>query len=294
MISTFGTIEVKETNQIESFIFKNIGQILKAYVQKKISKDIYLIRFSKSSLLVQSKIDLKEGKQVFLKVESLRPKIILKQLTNQELESFPIKKRALIQLIEQKPSLWKLTKAIYQNDPEFKSILQVIFNPKKITEKVFWENIKKLFLHLKQGDTSSEYLPFIKVINSQVEGLYLQLPCFYSIRDIEIYFELRKEGSDPKNRKHIIYINLELSVLGPVNVIIEENKNIEITFRVKEKDTKAIIKQYLDFLKKTLKDEYPSQYIHIDCKIMPKEYWEKGFCFNIMSQQDNRFVDILA
>ncbi len=290
MISTFSTIEVKESNQTEYLLFKNIGQILKAHVQKKISKDIYLIKFSKGSILVQSKTDLTEGNQIYLRVESLRPKIILKQITEKELGSIHAKPD-LIHIIE-KPSLWKLIKSIYQKDPEIKSMLQPVFNPKKIREKDFWEGVKKLFLHLSH-DTSSEYSSFIKAINNRISGLYLQLPCFYSIRDIEIYFELKK-GSDPRDKKCIICINLELSALGIVNIIIEEENGIGVSFRVKEESTQALINKHLDSLKERLKQGQTARHIHLDCKIMPKEYWEKEFCFNIMKQQDNRFLDIVA
>ena len=290
MIPTINTIEVRETNQKESLIFKYIGQILKAYVQEKISERLYSVKFSKGSILVQSNLALKEREPIFLRVESLRPKIILKQLPDKALDSTNSKK-ALLPLGE-KPSLWKLLKASSQSEPEIRSILKIILNPKKITEKIFWDNIRRLFYHLDQ-DTSFHYLNFIKAVNNHIEGLYLQLTSFYSVRDIEIYFELKK-NSVSKNRRCIIHINLELSFIGPVNVIIEEEKSIEIKFKVKGKNTQDIIKKHFSTLKNRLKDLQPSKDIHMDCKIMPDDYWDKVFHINIINQQNDGFVDLVA
>lgn len=248
---------------------------------------------SKSSLLAQSKVNLKEGNQVFLRVESLRPKIILKPLTGKELEYLG-QKRDITYLLK-KPSFWRLTKAIYQSEPKLRSVLRIIFNPKKIMEEIFWESIKKILLYIGQNASSksSEYFHFINAVNNHAEGLYLQLPCFYSIRDIEIYFELKK-GSTPRDKKYIIHIYLELSVIGPINITVEEDKEIEITFRVKKKDTQAMLKEHLEFFKETLQTKFFLKHIHMDCITMPHEYWKKRFHFNIINHQKENFVDLVV
>ena len=299
MISIIDAIEL---DQKEPDIFKNIGQIIKVYIEKKISQDLYLIRFSKRSLLVQSKIRLKEGQYLTLRVESLRPKVILKPLNNKKTE-FTSKSIEFLKLASKKPSLQIIIKDIYKKIPELKAITQIIFNSKLLKYKIFWDNLKKIHLYFCKEDLfklnninftkqSFNYVSFVKTINGYLEGLYLQIPYFYSFRDIEVFFSFNKIASS-NQKNYIIRINLELSKLGPVEIAIScMGEIIDIKFYVKE-ESYSLINRQLNLLIETLRNNYQSKHINIDCKIRSNEYWEKGFYFNLMNQK-NGLVDFVA
>ncbi|RLB09306.1 MAG: hypothetical protein DRG27_04635, partial [Deltaproteobacteria bacterium] len=132
-------IEIKEIPPDKRLIFKYIGQIIKAYVQKKISKELYLVRFFKSAVLVKSNIDLNEGEQIFLRVESLGPRIVLKKVSVQKAKDS-----------DKGFSVFKEISRIEQKYPHLRVLLELISKPENIRKRLFWESLKDLFLSLKK------------------------------------------------------------------------------------------------------------------------------------------------
>ncbi len=300
MISNIDIIEAKDANNnnIKNSIFRNIGQLLKAYVKEKIAQDLYIISFSNASILANSKKDLKKGDYICLRVEALKPKILLRQL---DIEN------TFIETIKYNPvslkdiSIWKLIKNIYLYEPNLRSIIRFILNGMRIKEKEFWNNLIKLYLYLEKDainnkyikEESQDYMALFKTLNKHAKGLYLQIPCFYYIKDIEVFFSFKK-GDNPKNIYKNIFINLNLSRLGNINIVINDrNKDIQIMFYVKEIKTLNIIKEQIKTLKNNLKRNYLIKQINLDCKIMPKKYWERGFFANILYKGE-KGLDFIA
>ena len=253
------SIEIKEISPDKRLIFKYIGQIIKAYVQKKISKELYLVRFFKSAVLVKSNIDLNEGEQIFLRVESLGPKIVLKKVSVQKAKDS-----------DKGFSVFNEISRIEQKYPHLRVLLDLISKPENIRKRLFWENLKDLFLSLKKNG-SSEYLSFIKSINQNLEGIYIQLPFFCFSKPTEIFFSFK--GSKKKEEKYIIHIRVELSLIGTVDVFIEDAPAyMNIMFGVSDKEIQKFFMKQIHFLHDILERDCSTKKISLDCRILPREY----------------------
>ncbi len=254
MIPTVGESSVE--------LFKYIGQILKAYVQQKISNEMYLIRFFKKAILVKSSVDLKEGEQIFLKVESLSPNIVLKKVPVREIKE-----------TDEKASIFRSISKIEKDYPQLRSLLRLLSDPRNTKERLFWENLKDLFLLLKKSG-SSKHLSFISSVNQHLEGIYIQLPFSCFIRDTEFFFSFK--SSKKSGEKCIIRIRVELSRFGPVDVLIEDNPvGVNIMFGVTNREVQKLFMKQIHLLHDILKrDRCIKKEVSIDCKVLPKGYLE--------------------
>jgi len=210
MISSIYEDDIEIKNAFCNRIFKHVGQIIKAYVQEKISKELYLIRFFKSAVLVKSRVNLKEGEQIFLKVESLRPKIVLKKVSPQKTKT---------------------------------------------------EHLNKSFSIFKEISPITQDL---------IKGTYIQFPFFCSNKDAEFFFF---KDSDKKEEKYIIRIKVELSLLGTVDIFVEDTSAAtNIVFGVENKQLQDFFMKKFYLLHDILKRNFPTKNISVDCRVLPKEY----------------------
>ncbi len=242
-------------------IFKSIGQIVKAFVQKSITDELYLVRFSDTSLLVQSKEKLKEKENIWLRVESLRPEVVLKKIP----QGISPKQITVF-------SFSDAIKTLKENNKEIAFLLRDIFDLKKFGKEDFWDAIKKILLQIRENNKSSRYISFLKEINQQINGLYIQLPSFYSLKDPEMFFYFKKSNA---GRRYAFHIKVKLSFLGTVSIFIEDSlQETEIIFGVSRKEVKEILKREIPALHDNLKKKGVNKKIHIDCDIFPEEYVE--------------------
>jgi len=256
-IDSIITISQFETGRI----FKNIGQTIKAFVQKRITDELYLIRFSDTSLLVQTKERLNEKEDIWLRVESLRPKVVLKKIPQgispKQINVF---------------SFSDAIKTIKENNKEIIFLLQDIFDLRKFGKKEFWDTIKKLLLKIRENNRSSRYISFLKEINQQINGMYIQLPSFYSLKDPEMFFCFKRSNA---GKRYILHIKVRLSFLGTISVLIRSSlQETEVIFGVSRKEIREILKKEIPALHDNLKEKGLNKRLHIDCAILPKEYVE--------------------
>lgn len=244
-----GTIEIKEISPAQ-FILKEIGQLIRAWVERKISKDSYLIRFGKKSLVVKSKLKLVEGEELLLRVEALRPKVILKRIPKSDTNSYL---HTIIKDI-QKSSL---------------SLLQLSLDPEHFNKEKFLDIFKKLLLDLKKEDLI-KYLTFLKTANCrQQDIIYLFFPFFYYAKDVEFLFREFKKRS----QKYVINIKAEFSELGPVRIFIEDTpSNTSIIIGVKDISVQRFLKEQLFHLADKLRYMCKGKNIYTDCNILPPQY----------------------
>jgi len=242
---------IKDTD--DKSLFKHIGQLIKACVEEKIAKDLYLIRFSKKLLKVQSNLPLRKGEKITLRVEALSPKVILKKL-----EDKPHSQKV--------PSLLEEVKGLIGKYPE---VLELLLGPENIKKKDFFKGLGKLLFYLKK-EKQSHYIPFIRSINQKLDGIYIQLPFPHFLKDTELFFSFKNRQIDKKG--HVIHIRIELSRLGPIHILLEEKgSNLNISFSVKDSETKQLLCEQFPYLHDVIKERCPEKDVIIDCALLPEE-----------------------
>ncbi len=250
-----GAIEIKEISPAQ-FIFREIGQLIKALVERKISKNLYVIRFGKKSFIVESKLELTEGEELLLRVDALKPKVILKKIST--------KPRSI--------NFYDIIKET-QNSSQISSFQQLNLDLEQFDNKKFLDIIKDFFLDLKKEDLV-KYLSFLKSVNcGQQDSIYLFLPFFYHARNIEFFFKKFKDKSQSSQHRYLISIKTEFSKLGPIRIFIEDtSSSINVVIGVKDASVQRLLKAQLFRLSERLRTICKGKKICADCDILPLRY----------------------
>jgi len=244
-------------------VFSRIGQVLRAQVIERLSESRFLLKFGERLILAETTIPLKEREDIQVRVEALRPRIILKLLSpqNAEVTSGRFLIRALS--LEDLASLWTrlMEKHLSVNNHHLVQDLHQILNTlladtHKLKQKTFWQYLGRMLLGDPGEGTENSPLQknlfsllgligeknenkqiiidvlnhfmTLKAINYHLkqDGIYLQLPYIWpeGPKTIEIFIGKEKRKKKRNKPSQIYFIHFRLE--------LSNLKKIEVMLRL--------------------------------------------------------------
>jgi len=155
----------------EPELFRRIGQILRAQVTKRLSEDLFLIRFAQRLVLAKAEVSLREGQDIALKIEQLAPQTVLKLLTHEKTEEeakLQTRIMDLARILSKRRPLSSLITRIsvlleQVDHPEVQNLQQILAlglaDSQKIGEKRSWKALFKFYLGLPDDNRSFQGSP---------------------------------------------------------------------------------------------------------------------------------------
>ena len=278
-------------------LFTRMGQILSAQVIEKVTNNRFFLKFGKHLLLAETLIPLTPGEKIKVRVESLKPKVLLKLLPQVPLTDITktfelkeisalfkwilssqegnilfnnIKKTLQVFLADKekfkKSSFWRILAGICLAEKHEKSILEKLILTFLSTSKNQEERqIMVSLLH---------QLEFIRKLNQHLRenGFYLRWPFQWNgeYKDLEVFLG-----------HSFFHFRLELEQLKKIEGIIKLSgkRKILLDFIVENEKIAQFIKENISKLYKTLESlGFKIEKFH--CRVVDREYWEKEFWTN--------------
>jgi len=278
-------------------IFTRIGQILKAQVIEKLTDSRFFLKFNEQLILAETSIPLIPGEIIKVRVEALRPKILLKLLPKKQSSS-----SKSIKDLEFKDPISALFKKILSwQEHDIKQTLYLLLADKeKIKKDFFWKLLagiclsskkkeksilEKLFFTFLESESNKEkkeiiknflsYLTWLRDINHHLKekGLYLRWPIQWNkeFKDFEVFIG-----------HYFFHFRLELEHLKKLEGIIRlENQNdLFLDFLVEKEEIAKFIQTNIFQLYKILEIlNFKIKGFH--CEVANKEYWQKDLWINL-------------
>ncbi|MDL1971434.1 MAG: flagellar hook-length control protein FliK [Candidatus Desulfofervidaceae bacterium] len=218
-------------------IFSRIGQVLKAQVVERLSENRFFLKFGERLILAETTMSLKEGESIQVRVEALRPRIVLKLLPSED--TVNTSARLLIKnlILKDLASFWTkllgneyLSVGVHPLVSDLHQMMNsLLADTNKLKQKRFWQYLSRMLLGNPEKDEGSPLqknlfalLEFIgekedeskqlvtdflnhfmslKEINHRLkqDGVYLQVPYMWSEGPKTVEIFIGKEKSDKKS-----------------------------------------------------------------------------------------------